>query len=249
MNVLIANNKTEKFKHLSELLHQIDKNIQIIGNPSSVKDTLHYFQERPQDIDLAFFETQLTDGPTFDIFSLATINNPVIFTSGSKKDAFEAIKVDGVDYLLEPLTYNDVVLALQKVNKISLGRQENIKNDPKEDKSYKKRFIIKFGDKIQYKNIEDISYIFAEGKHVYIIAKSNGRKYIIEHTLDVLEKYHLNPDTFFRINRKFIVNIEVIEEVRNYVNSRLKLILNPSSEMDMIVSREKVQDFKEWLNL
>ena len=118
-----------------------------------------------------------------------------------------------------------------------------------EQQKFKKRFIVKFGDKIRYVRADDISCIFAEGKLVYICTKTTGRKYIIEHTLDELEKIYLYPDDFYRINRKFIINIDSIEEVRNYANSRLKLVLNPPSDHDMIVSREKVNDFKSWLNL
>jgi DNA-binding LytR/AlgR family response regulator len=114
---------------------------------------------------------------------------------------------------------------------------------------YKKRFLVKIGDKLKSKNVNDISYIFAEGKIVYIVSKLDNRKYIVEHTLDELEKNYLNPNDFFRINRKFIINISAIEEVRTYVNSRLKLHTHPLSESDMIVSREKVLDFKKWLNL
>lgn len=249
MNVLIANDIKEKTEKLSELLHQIDRNIRIIGNPTTIEDTLLYLKTNSPNIDLALFETKLPDGPTFEIFKRLTVNTPVIFTSPTKKYAFEAIKVNGVDYLVEPLTFSDVVNAVEKAkmrnllsNKFQTGLIDLSKN-------FKKRFIVKFGDKIQYKNIDDISYIFAEGKLAYIVTRSNNRKYIIEHTLDELEKFHLNPELFFRINRKFIVNIEVIEEVRNYVNSRLKLILSSSVDMDMIVSREKVNDFKNWLNI
>ena len=249
MNVLIANNKKEKTEKLSELLHQLDRNIQIIGNPATIGDALRYLNDNSLKIDLAFFETQLSDGSTFEIFNHRPVPNPVIFTSPTKKDAFEAIKVNGVDYLVEPLTFKDVAIAVEKAkmrNLLSNKLPAELIDLPK---NFKKRFIVKFGDKIQHKNVDDISYIFAEGKLAYIVTRSNNRKYIIEHTLDELEKFHLNPDFFFRINRKFIVNIDVIEEVRNYVNSRLKLIINSSADMDMIVSREKVNDFKNWLNI
>ena len=132
--------------------------------------------------------------------------------------------------------------AIEKVrDTIETTKQENIK--------FKKRSLVKFGDKIQSIAVEDVSYIYAEGKMVFIVTKSTNRKYIIEYSIDELEKNLLNPENFYRINRKFIVNIDAIEEARQFVNSRLKLILNPSTDFDMIVSREKVQDFKRWLNL
>jgi len=102
---------------------------------------------------------------------------------------------------------------------------------------------------MQVKPVEDISFFYADGKMVYFFTRSTGRKYIAEYTLDELEKNLLNPECFFRINRKYIVHINTIEEVRNYANSRLKLTLNPISENDMVVSRDKVGSFKNWLNL
>ena len=166
----------------------------------------------------------------------------VIFTSTSKLHAYEAFKAKSSDFLLEPFEYNEISNSLSKLKFYTPSNNGN-------KKTYKKRFIIKFGDKIQFRNTEDVSYIYAEGKMAYIITRNPIRKYIIEYTLDELEKSLLDPSKFYRINRKFIVNIDSIEEARQYVNSRLKLILNPPTEVDMIVSREKVGDFKKWLNL
>ena len=118
-----------------------------------------------------------------------------------------------------------------------------------EQQTFKRRFLVKIGDRLKTKPVDDIAYIFAEGKTVYIVSSTDKRKYIVEHTLDELEHQLLDPIDFYRINRKFIVNINSIDEVRNYVNSRLKLTVDPVSEVDMIVSREKVSDFKSWLNL
>ncbi len=249
MNVLIANDNTEKTNRLGDLLIQLDRRIKIVGHTSTVEETIDYFIDPAIKIDLAFFKTQLSDGPTFEIFKRTKIDSPVIFTASDKSDAFEAIKARGMDYLLEPLTFHDVENALQLVDwQLETNFVDLPKNSPS-TKNFKKRFIVKFGNKIQYKTIDNISYFYAEGKVVYLITKSNNRKYIIDHTMDELESYYLNPDFFFRINRKFIVNIEVIDEVRNYINSRLKLILNPAIDFDMIVSRNRVNDFKKWLNL
>ena len=143
---------------------------------------------------------------------------------------------------MEPFDEEEVSLAISKAHHKWTALNENARD-------YKKRFMIKVGDKIIYKTIDDISYIFADGKMAYIVTNDTNRRYIIEHTLDELEKRWLDPAVFYRVNRKFIVNINAIEEVRQYVNSRLKLILNPPTDFDMIVSREKVSDFKNWLNL
>jgi DNA-binding LytR/AlgR family response regulator len=244
LNVLIAQHKQVLANTLVQYLHQYDDTINIIGSPSSLKELQGYLKNQKQ-IDVAIFETRLPDGPTFELLSGENLYKPVIFTSHTEEDAFKAFKVNGIDYLLEPLQYDEFCVALDKaIGQIGIQRSNGASQF-----AYKKRFLVKIGDKLKSKNVEDISYIFAEGKTVYIVSRIDNRKYIVEHTLDELEKIYLNPNDFYRINRKFIININSIEEVRTYVNSRLKLITNPQSESDMIVSREKVLDFKNWLNL
>ncbi len=244
LKVLIAQNKPERVKTLREYIKQYDHSIDIIGNLSTLEE-LHSFLKDQDKLDIAIFETRFSDGSTFELLQQERIQKPIVFTSSSQEDAFKAFKVNGVDYLLEPLLYDDFSSAMEK----AIRQAESINSSKLSNDIYKRRFLVKIGDKLKSKKVEDISYIYAEGKTVYIVSKVDNRKYIIEHTLDELEKIYLNPNDFYRINRKFIVHINAIEEVRNYVNSRLKLILNPPCEMDMIVSREKVLDFKNWLNL
>jgi DNA-binding LytR/AlgR family response regulator len=244
LNILIAQQNPELANTLKKYLHQYNDSINIIGNLASLKE-LKVFLRNDTPVDLAFFETRLSDGPTFEVVSKARNIPSVVFTSPTSEDAFKAFKVNGIDYLLEPLQYSEFCAAFDKA--IKRTKMESPMAAMQTD--YKKRFLVKIGDKLKSKNVNDISYIFAEGKIVYIVSKLDNRKYIVEHTLDELEKNYLNPNDFFRINRKFIINISAIEEVRTYVNSRLKLHTHPLSESDMIVSREKVLDFKKWLNL
>jgi DNA-binding LytR/AlgR family response regulator len=250
MNVLIANQKKEKVKTLTDYLRQYDQSVKVVATPASVEATVNYYRTHHDKIDLAFFETTLADGSSFDIFDSVRISNPVVFTSSDKEDAYKALKVNGIDYLLDPLNFSDISCAAEKA--LKKKSQSNDRRDAGEmlkPKSFKKRFIVKIGDKIQFKTVEEIAYFFADGKFVYLVTESKRRKYILEYTMEELEKKLLNPEVFYRINRKYIVNISSIEEVRNYANSRLKLTLNPETEQDMIVSRDKVQSFKNWLNL
>jgi len=242
MNVLIANSKLQKSDYLVDIIHQHDSQINILAKTSTIDDTLKFISQNASKIDLTFLETRLKDGSIFDFVNQKSISSPIVFTSNQKQDAYEAIKANSLDFLLEPFKADEVLHAINKAKLHMPSLNEDKQN-------YKKRFLIKFGDKIQFKTTDEISYIFAEGKIAYIVTSVANRKYIIEHTLDELEKRHLDPANFYRINRKFIVNINAIEEARNYVNSRLKLILNPPTDFDMVVSREKVSDFKNWLNL
>jgi DNA-binding LytR/AlgR family response regulator len=247
MNILIACKQTEKIEKLRKFLHQYDESIKIIGGTTSIGETLRQLENHEDILDLTIIDTDLADSQSIDFFKRKRFKNRIVFTSQKKSDAYEAIKAGCLDFLLEPVSYRDIEWSLN-----SVGQNQKIRQDdrllPKQAK-FKRRFIVKFGDRIRYIKADEISCILAEGKLAYICTKTNSRKYIIEHTLDELEKCHLDPDNFFRINRKFIVNIDAIEEVRNYANSRLKLTLNSPVEHDMIVSREKVNDFKSWLNL
>ena len=242
MNILIANSEIEKSDQLAELLYQYDHKINILGKPSTINETIELFVHKSSEIDLSFLDIKLTHDSIFKELSNGSIPHPIVYTSPSKQDAYAAIKANGIDFLLEPFCLEDVTKTINKF-------YSQIENISYSKMNFKRRFIIKFGDKIQFKSINDVSYIFAEGKLAYLVTRSTNRRYIIEHTLDELEKQHLDPSFFFRINRKFIVHIDAFEEARNYVNSRLKLIINPPTDFDLVVSREKINDFKNWLNL
>ena len=242
MNVLIAHSESRKADHLVDLLYQFDKNINVLGKTTSLGETLELYNQKSSVLDVAFIAAYFNEVSTAELFKQFEHKVPMVFTSPSRHHAYEALKAQSIDFMLEPFHFNDVTIAVNKV----IDRKETSKN---QSNRYKERFLIKFGDKIQYKIVDDISFIYADGKTAYLMTRSTNRKYIIEYTLDELEKRLLNPAKFYRINRKFIVNIDVIEEARQYVNSRLKLILDPPSDFDMVVSREKVVDFKNWLNL
>lgn len=114
--------------------------------------------------------------------------------------------------------------------------------------SYKKRFLVKYGDKMQLKRASDIGCFYAEGKTVYLISMENNRKYLVDHTLEELESQLLDPKLFFRINRKFIISIDAIADIRAYANSRLKVNPVMPTEQELIVSRQKVNEFKKWID-
>ncbi|MCC5931987.1 MAG: response regulator transcription factor [Cyclobacteriaceae bacterium] len=256
MNVLIVEDESLARERLAHMILQYDEHINIIAELDSIEDTVNYCRNNPEKFDLAFFDIQLSDGLSFEIFKQISFDKPVIFTTAYDSYALKAFKVNSIDYLLKPIDYKELCEAISKYKKHQFDVNKD-KPDFNEirtlitqvQKNFKKRFIVKFGDHIQFKPVEDIAYIYADGKTVYLVSKSNQRKYIIDHTLDELENELLNPDDFFRINRKFILKLDSISDVRNYVNSRLKIFTDTPCEADMIVSRDKVSDFKAWLNM
>jgi DNA-binding LytR/AlgR family response regulator len=259
MNVLIVEDEELAQERLHYLIKKYDENINIINCLDSVEATIKILNQNIE-IDLLFLDIQLSDGSSFEVFNYMEVPNPVIFTTAYDQFALRAFKLNSIDYLLKPIDFQELTVAINKYKKLFWDRknslsaspdliQELIKGVNNQSPSYKKRFITKYGDHIQFKLVDDIGYFYADGKTIYLVLAENNRKYIIDHTLEELENKLLDPECFFRINRKFLIKIDAIKEVNPYFNSRLKVHLNKGSEHDLIVSRERVNEFKRWLNL
>jgi len=256
MNVLIVEDESLSRQRLIEMLSHCDQDLHILDQTDSIEDTVAFVRSNPP-LDIAFFDIRLSDGLSFEIFNQTEINFPVIFTTAYDDYALRAFKVNSIDYLLKPINYEELNKALVKFQRYYINSREKLLPVSQEDISkfirsfqsnYKKRFIVKFGDHIQFKNAHDIACFFADGKTVYLVTQNSNRKYITDHTLEELEHNLLDPESFFRINRKYIVRIDAIQDVRYHINSRLKLKLNATHEGEIVVSRDKVSDFKAWLN-
>ena len=255
MNVLIVEDEELAAERLEGLLQQYDPSIIVLDKLDTAKDAAAFMQSEQDNLDLVFLDIQLADGTSFEIFDKIRYHKPVIFTTAYDQYSLKAFKVNSIDYLLKPVKYEELQGALNKLQTIRESGSEMPKLDYEAIKQlvggqqrYKRRFIVKFGNRIQYKPVEDIAFIEADGKIVYISSRSQNRKFIIDHTLEELDSYLLDPEEFFRINRKFILKIDAINDVKSYTNSRLEIKINVPCEQTLIVSREKVRAFKEWLN-
>jgi DNA-binding LytR/AlgR family response regulator len=183
-----------------------------------------------------------------------TVRKPVIFITAFNEFALEAFKVNSIDYLLKPITFTDLTSSLKKLE--NLREQLQWSNEktallqetfatPK-SKDFKTRFMVKLGDHIRSITADQICLFYAEGRDVYLVTNQN-RKFIIDYTLETLEDL-LEPKIFFRLNRTYILNINSIKDVIVYSNSRLKITLTQEFDKEIIVSREKVGDFKAWFD-
>ncbi len=217
----------------------------------SVEESIDWFKNNPHP-DLIFLDIQLSDGLSFEIFENTTIKSAVIFTTAYDEYALRAFKLNSIDYLLKPIDEDDLALAITKfkdrngVSKLSLDF-EMIKNmllNPAENK-YKKRFTIKIGQQLKIIAIDEIECFYSENKGTYLHTFDN-RSYLIESTLEQLEM-ELDFSNFYRISRKFIVASKAVTAIQLHSNSRLKLILPTYTAEEVIVAREKVNDFKIWL--
>jgi DNA-binding LytR/AlgR family response regulator len=203
--------------------------------------------------DLVFMDIQLADGLSFEIFEKVEIKVPVIFTTAYNEYALKAFKVNSIDYILKPLDKDEVAAAFKKYENLtgqapsrdkvieSIGAAMQMLT-----KRYKERFVLKVGEHLRSVEVNDILYFNSLEKTTFAVA-NDGRKHILDFTLDQLEAL-LDPSRFFRINRKYIVSVDSIRDMISHTNSRLKLLLKSSDDDDIIVARERVQEFKDWLD-
>lgn len=249
MKVLIVEDEPFASERLRELIAQHDPRITVVDELDSVEEAVHFFESGRQ-ADALFLDIQLSDGVSFEIFERTTVTCPVVFTTAYDQYALQAFGVHGIDYLLKPIDLSDLQRAFAQVDRF-LPRPEYRQLQEAYRRplpSYKNRFLVKTGDHYQTIPVEDIAYLYADGKVTYLVAKSSRRRYLLDHTLETLESSLLNPTHFFRINRKFMVAIDGLREVHSYVNGRLKVLTHVPCEADMIVSRERVPAFKAWLD-
>lgn len=253
MKVLIIEDEIPAAEKLERYLHRYDDKIEVLEKLSSVETAVNWLKSHQSDLDLIFMDIQLTDGKSFEIFGQVEINKPIIFITAFDEYAIDAFKVSSIDYLLKPITFDDLSNALDKLKKFKESLSEapainQLKNalNQLQQKTYKTRFMVKLGEHIKSITTSATEFFYAEGRNVYLYTTEN-RKFIIDFKLEELEEL-LDPELFYRVNRSYIINIEAIQDVIVYSNSRLKIIPKLEFDKEIIVSRDKVGPFKEWLS-
>ncbi|MFZ4521024.1 MAG: LytR/AlgR family response regulator transcription factor [Bacteroidales bacterium] len=249
MNAIIIEDEKLSAEHLSNLIRKIDPGIRVLHVFDSVKQSVDAFNEGVT-ADLLFVDIHLADGLSFEIFNEIAIDTPVIFTTAYDEYAIRAFRLNSVDYLLKPIGIDELRTALEKYKKYNSKDHsmmiDNIVHAFQSiRKEYKSRFMVRIGETIVSVKSEEIAnFIFEDG--IVILTTQKNHHYPVDFTLEQLEPM-LNPGEFFRINRKVIVNISAIQKTGTYFNSRLKITSAFLHDDNSIVSRERVNDFKEWL--
>lgn len=253
MRVLIVEDEPLAADRLESMLRQQLPDFTLVGMFDSIEETVEALQKGLMP-DLAFFDIQLADGLSFSIFEQAQLPCPVIFTTAFDQYALQAFEVNSIDYLLKPIAGEKLNRALQKFHQ---RQPEKHTSAPSlailqqamamiQEKQYKERFIIKSGATLQTIPVTEIVYFWSENKLTWIRLK-DGRKHTVDYNLEQLESL-LNPQNYFRVNRKYYVALPAINKATVYSNSRLKLHLPHLEEgEEVVVSREKVQLFKAWM--
>ncbi len=252
MKILIVEDEELAVKKLQKTLAAIDNASTVVGITDSIKSSVEWLKQNPAP-DLILMDIELADGQSFAIFNLTEVKSPVIFTTSYDEYALKAFKVNSIDYLLKPVQKEDLEDALKKFHALksqrtmgfnldSLVKELQLKLQPPE---YRKRFLVKNGQKLVSIEIKDIAYFYSDGRMNFFKTYDN-KKFIIDYTMDDLEEL-LDPEQYFRVSRSFFVSILSIDKIDDYFGNRLILNLKPVVDKEALVSREKVADFKKWM--
>ena len=250
MNIIIIEDEKPAARLLQRKVEKLNLKVNTLLH--SVEESIEWFSKNEHP-DLIFLDIQLSDGLSFEIFEKVDIRSAVIFTTAYDEYALKAFKLNSIDYLLKPIDEDDLEIAVDKY-KSRVQKSEALQLDFEQirrmlsnpvEKAYKSRFTVKIGQHLKVIATEEIECFYSENKGTYIHTTEN-RDYLIDTTLEVLEN-EMNPKDFFRVSRKFIVPLKSIKEIVLYSNSRLKVILPTYKGDEVIVSREKVGDFKDWI--
>jgi two-component system, LytTR family, response regulator LytT len=251
MDILIIEDEILAAERMQMLVKNYDPSINIVGILESVEEAVQWLSTKKHP-DLLLVDIQLADGHSFEIFKKVQVQKPIIFTTAFNQYALDAFQLLSIDYVLKPVTAEALSNAFAKYK--SLTQQPDTVNNyadvlqyVKENltEKYKTRFLGKIGQRTYFIQVQDVAYFTADNKIVHLVAR-DGKRYIKNATMEKLEQI-LDPQIFFRVNRKIIIHIDAIEQIKPYDNNRLIIIVKgiPSAE-EIVISREKVAEFKIW---
>ncbi len=250
MKILLIEDEPQAAQRLEKLTKSIVPEAIILASIDSVKKAVSWLNSNAAP-DLILMDIQLADGISFSIFDQCEVKSPVIFTTAYDAYALKAFKVNSIDYILKPVDEAELRTALKKYQTLTAPAQNKLLESIGQamnmlTKKYKERFIVKVGEHLKSIESKEILFFFSLEKTTFA-QTMDGRKHILDFTMDQLEEM-LNPGDYFRINRKYLVHAQSIQDMISYTNSRLKLRLKTSDDTDIIVARERVQEFKDWLD-
>ncbi|MCE7064564.1 LytTR family DNA-binding domain-containing protein [Dyadobacter sp. CY326] len=258
MNALIVEDEDLSVRRLKKLLTETAPELIINGVTDSIEETVEWLSSNQRkgnaDPDIIFLDIELSDGQSFEIFNQVQVSSTIIFTTSYDEYALQAFKLNSIDYLLKPVHRDDLQRSLQKyenmraqpatdslegIKKLLESFRKPARND------YRQRFLVKQGQKMLSVEVSEIAYFFTEDRYSFFITDTN-QKLLVDYTLDELAEV-LDPERFFRINRGMMVTHKSVDKIDPYFGNRLSLSLRPLHNKEVLVSREKVSDFKHWM--
>lgn len=254
MKVLVIEDEPGVAQNLCNLLQEVEEEIEVLAVVESVRDAVHWLEHHPEP-DLGFFDIRIADGDSFDIFAQTSINFPVIFTTAYDEYALKAFKVNSVDYLLKPINKSALKTAVTKYRSIykkGTALNQDLLNlieklQATQPKKFRKSLLVYFKDKIVPVKVEDVAYFYLENESVNCQTHRNEH-YVLDQSLDKIE-LQLDPETFFRANRQFLISRKAVRAARQHTHRKLKLELYPFPKSEVLISKTKATQFKKWLEM
>lgn len=249
MRAIIIEDEKPAAEKLVKAIRKADSSVEIVAVLSSVKSAVEWLEQNPMP-GLLFMDIELSDGLSFKIFDAVNINSPVIFCTAFDDYWQEAFEHNSIDYLLKPIKEEKLEAALKKYDKLkqhfSADLHQMLQSRQQSLNEYKKRFLVKRGTDYISVKAEDIAYFYATHKLVCMIDSKN-QKYILDQSLSEIEK-QLDPAQFYRVNRKYLVQLNAIKKIKCFPKSKLQLELEPATSEDIIISQDNVTAFKDWMS-
>jgi len=248
--VIIIEDELHAGERLKRMLESQVDHIEVLCILESIDEATQWLSNNSQP-DLAFFDIQLSDGLSFEIFDRVVVECPIIFTTAYDQYAIKAFEVNSVDYLLKPIDKDDLERAIEKYQSHFQKQGDTINYAElagmlkKVTSQYKSRFLVSKGASLIPIGVEDIAYFNTHDSLVYLNT-FQGKRYVVSHRLDELEGT-LDPKLFFRANRQFITHHQSVTKVHPFFNGKLRIELIPANQDEVVVSRLKAAQFKEWL--
>lgn len=251
MKVAIIEDELPAARRLESLIRKIIPQVEVVDTADSIEDAVELFEHH--EVELAFMDIQLADGQSFRIFEKTEVPCPVIFTTAHDEYAIKAFKVNSIDYLLKPIDEGELERAIQRYtdrkkgdDNTTVSSMMKMMAQMQSPEHFRKRFLLRSGQKLSFVLIQDVRWFISESSTTFLVTHDNQR-FIIDQTLDELES-ELDPSQFFRVSRKYIVAIDSIQGIESYFNNRLLLKLTPEASEEVIVSRQRSREFKEWVD-
>jgi DNA-binding LytR/AlgR family response regulator len=261
LRALIVEDEPLAARRLADMLARQPQPVQVLGTAEAVSQAVAMLEAGPAP-DVLFLDIHLADGLSFEIFEQTTVRCPVIFTTAYDQYALQAFKVNSVDYLLKPIDEEELTAALRKLRErlpaaptaapvaafdpaLLAQLVQQMQQAPAA--SYKTQFVVRVGEHLKVVPLDQIAYFFSLEKATFL-QTAEGRKFVVDYTMDQLETL-LDPRRFFRLNRAYLAQQSAIQDIIHYTNSRLQTVLKPTApDAQVLVSREKVNVFKSWLD-
>lgn len=248
MKILIIEDEITAYERLCKLVLEVEPTAEILDHVDSIDSGVLWLQSHPEP-DLILSDIHLADGSSFMIFDRVKVKCAIVFTTAYDEYALKAFKLNSIDYLLKPIEKDELRAALYKFKNYSSRTSDQVHSVLTSllhtQKSYKERFLVKMADRLIPIPTREVSYFVSEDKYVFLYYKD--KKYPVDYTLEELEGL-LDPQCFFRLNRKITAQISAIAKISNHLNGKLKVELDPNYQEEVYVSRERAAEFKAWLD-